>query len=90
MPDDKRKKKLTNPVCKFGITFTDTSEGDIRMWTDGAFDGAVHFFTYGQALEKIDELREMGWLSISPNTDAIEALLRTAEKYHLRMVRHDE
>lgn len=79
------KKKLTNPVCKFSVTFDDIAEGRVRMFVDGTFDGDVHFDTYGQALHHIDELRDMGWLPMSPNVEAIEALLRTAEKYHLRV-----
>lgn len=86
----KNKKKLTAPIGKFGIVFTDIAEGDVKMYTDGALDGVVHFFTYGQALEKIDELREMDWLPISPNVEAIEALLRTAEKYHLKVTHRED
>lgn len=90
MSINKGKKKLTKPVCKFGVFFTDIAEGDVKLYVDGALDGVVHFFTYGQALGKIDELREKGWLPISPNTDAIEALLRTAEAFHLRMVGRED
>jgi hypothetical protein len=52
----KGKKKLTDPVCKFGITFTDIAEGDIRMYTDGAFDGAVHFLAIRIMMLKLTHL----------------------------------
>jgi hypothetical protein len=85
----KKGNKITNPVCKFSVTFDDIAEGRVRLFVDGALQNDVHFFTYGQALEKIDELRDAGWLPLTPNVEAIEALLRTAEKYHIRMAGRD-
>lgn len=81
---------INNPVNKFSVTFDDIAEGRVRLFVDGVFQRDVHFQSYGQALEKVDELRDTGWLPLTPNTEAIEALLRTAEKFHLRMVGHDE
>lgn len=77
-------KKTTNANQKFSVTFDDIAEGRVRLFVNGTLDRAVHFDTYGQALRHIDELRDKGWLPLTPNVEAIEALLRTAEKYHLK------
>lgn len=84
--------KLNNaePVKKFSVTFDDTAEGRVRLFKDGKLDSDVHFDTYGQALRHIDELRDGGWQPLSPNVEAIEALLRTAELYHLKAMGRDE
>ena len=78
--------KLTNPnpTKKFSVNFDDTAEGRVRLFVNGKLDSEIHFDTYGQALRHIDSLRDKGWLPISPNVEAIEALLRTAELYHLK------
>lgn len=73
----------------FSVTFDDTAEGRVRLFENKAFTRDVNFFTYGQALHHIDELRDAGWLPLTPNVEAIEALLRTAEKYHKKVVGGD-
>lgn len=75
-------KKPVNVVNKFSVTFDDTAEGRVRLFVDGSLSREVRFDTYGQALEHIDALRDKGWLPLTPNVEAIEALLRTAELYH--------
>lgn len=79
-----------NPMQKFSITFDDIAEGRVRLFVDGKFERDVHFDTYGQALHHVDELRDAGWLPMSPNVEAIETLLRTAELYHLKAMGRDE
>lgn len=69
---------------KYSITFDDTAEGRVRLFVDARLEREAHFDTYGQALKMVDELREQGWLSMSPNVDAIENLLRTAELYEYK------
>lgn len=75
---------------KFSITFDDTAEGRVRLFEDGVHTHDVHFSTYAQALSHIGELRDRQWLPMSPNVEAIEALLHTAEKYHQKVSYHDE
>lgn len=75
---------------KFSVTFDDTAEGRVRLFADGALTREVHFDTYGQALQHIDALREAGFMPQTPNVEAIETLLRTAELYHLKAMGRDE
>lgn len=83
--------KLTpNKNQKFSITFDDTAEGRVRLFEDGACINNIYFNGYGQALMHINQLREKGWRPLSPNVEAIEALLNTAEKYHQKVSYQDE
>lgn len=66
----------------FSVVFDDIAEGRVRLFSKGKHTRDVHFDTYGQALRHIDDLREQGYQALSPNVEAIENLLRTAELYH--------
>lgn len=66
----------------FSVTFDDTAEGRVRLFENRTHTRDINFITYGQALRHINELRDAGWLPLTPNVEAIEALLRTAELYH--------
>lgn len=76
--------KLTGDNRKYTITFDDIAEGRVRLFVDGKLENEAHFDTYGQALRMLDELRDEGWLTMSPNVEAIENLLRTAELYEFK------
>lgn len=82
--------RINPAVRKFSITFDDIAEGRVRLFENGACTNNVNFFTYGQALMHIDQLRDKGWLPLTPNVEAIEALLRTAEKYHQKVSHRDD
>lgn len=79
-----------NKNQKFSITFDDTAEGRVRLFENGVHTTDVNFFTYGQALQHITQLREKKWQPMSPNVEAIEALLHTAEKYHQKVSYRDD
>lgn len=66
----------------FSVVFDDIAEGRVRLFNEGKHIRDVHFDTYGQALRHINELREREYQALSPNVEAVEALLRTAELYH--------
>mgnify|MGYP003432140242 CR=1 FL=1 len=76
--------KLTGDNRIYTITFDDIAEGRVRLFVDGKLENEAHFDTYGQALRMLDELRDEGWLTMSPNVEAIENLLRTAELYEFK------
>lgn len=66
----------------FSVVFDDIAEGRVRLFAKGKHIRDVRFDTYGQALRHIEDLRERGYEALSPNVEAVEALLRTAELYH--------
>ena len=76
--------KLTGDNHKYTITFDDIAEGRVCIFVDGTLKNEAHFDTYGQALQMMDALRDEGWLPMSPNVEAIENLLRTAELYEFK------